>query len=165
MRARRLVVLTALFASACGGLNVLIHRGPIEFVAPDGQHWPGLVEVQEEYGPAGFHPVGVVLGEPFDIVLSTASSIQAVFDPDLRIAWGPLGWLASLTPFVTASGPIKFWWPWGSWGPVPVDESQLTALRDGDAEQRLAAARAATDDERIVSARLTSDEPLPPPRR
>ncbi|MBI5853087.1 MAG: hypothetical protein HZB39_18915 [Planctomycetes bacterium] len=165
MRARQFAVLTVLLGSACGGLSVRIDRGPIEFITPDGRRWPGLVEVQEEYGPAGFHPVGVILGEPFDVVLSTASSIQAVFDPDLRIAWGPLGWLASLTPLVTASGPVKFMWSWGSWGPVPVDESQLTALRDGDAEQRLAAARAATGDERIVSARLTSDESLPATRR
>lgn len=159
---RALTTLLLVLLSSCGA-NLLVVRSHVEARSTTGH----LIELELDYQP----PDGLVhdldspvleflfgiAAEPFDLVVSTGIAIDAMFRADRRVQLGPLGWLASLTPFATLVPCIQF----PPWGRHPVDTETLATLRDGNAEQRAAAARTLLQDDRIRAARVTGGAPAP----
>ncbi|MBI5853088.1 MAG: hypothetical protein HZB39_18920 [Planctomycetes bacterium] len=157
-----LAVLSCLLASSCGHC-LLVESREVVFEAPDGARYPGVIEVNEPHGlldedesPLRKAVVGLLI-EPVDILLSTAIAVEAVFRSDRSIVLGPLGWLATLTPFATAMPQLHLFFS----GVIELDDAQFEALRSGDDERALDAVRAAASEGDIVGARLTSTTPLP----
>lgn len=83
---------------------------------------------------------------PFDWIASTVWGIKAIGDPDLAVAGGPAGWIASLLPCVTlAPGAMEIWTPtaldWHNRGCGPwildCDPSLVAAVRDAPDDARL----------------------------
>ena len=161
MKPRAVATLLPLLAVPACGANLLVVRSYAEARTTTGQ----LVELELDYRP----PYGIVhdldsplleflfgiVAEPFDLVVSTGIAVDAMFRADRSVQLGPLGWLASLTPFATLVPGIEF----APWGRRTVDPAALAALRDGSADQRAAAACALLQDDRITAARVIDQVP------
>jgi hypothetical protein len=156
MRKHPLLLAGALLAPLAGcGTNLLVVRRTVEFRAADGKHFTLPVDYQVADGvmadlvenPVARAGVGLLL-EPIDWLTSTWIAGRAVFDGDLQVAWGPLGWLGSLTPFATLLPRLEL--PPGPQADATAD--QLARLQSADAAVRAAAAREALHDERITAA-------------
>ncbi len=149
--------------SSCGHC-LLIESREVVFEAPDGARYPGVVDVHEPHGlldedesPLRRAVVGLLI-EPVDILFSTAIAVEAVFRSDRSIVLGPIGWLATLTPFATAMPQLHLHLFRSV--VIELDDAQYDALRSGDEERAADAIRDAARDGQIVGARLTSTTPL-----
>lgn len=161
--AATLAIAAALALSSCGHC-LLVESREVVFEAPDGARYPGIVDVNEPHGlldehesPLGRAVVGLLI-EPVDILFSTAIAVEAVFRSDRSIVLGPLGWLATLTPFATAMPQLHL--DLFRSAVIELDDAQYDALRSGDEERAVEAVRDAARDGDIVGARLTSATPL-----
>lgn len=161
MSVRALATLLPLLALPACGANLLVVRTHTEVRSTTGH----VVELELDYQP----PYGIVhdldapvleflfgiVAEPFDVLVSTGFAVDAMFRADRSVQLGPLGWLASLTPFATLVPGLEF----APWGRRNLDADALEQLRSGTDAQRAAAARALLHDERIVGARIQDPSP------
>ncbi|MBX3462486.1 MAG: hypothetical protein KF830_04905 [Planctomycetes bacterium] len=124
---------------ACGSCLLVLHRDVV-LALPDGErhavrvdyHVPhGLLwDGNEETWDIGLvqQVVFGLLLEPVDILFSTAIAATSVVQSDTSVMAGPLGWLASLTPFATLVPAMHLAPP----TVAPVDAATVAALRDND---------------------------------
>lgn len=129
----RAAVATLLLLSAC---NVSQHRQDFALVAGRDRQ---LVSAWLQ--PADSGPKSLWLDTlffPLDFLGSTWTCLEAPFRDDVAITWGPLGWLATLLPGVSANWygdaeksplPIKPFAPEPTPIPVAVRPDDLQALR------------------------------------
>lgn len=137
------------------GTNLLVVQRDVEFRAADGTTLAMAVDYRIADGvladlveqPVARAGVGLLL-EPVDWIASTWVAMTALFDGEQHVAWGPLGWLGSLTPFATLLPRVEF--PPGPRADLSAE--QLARLRSQDPAVRAAAARDALHDERITAA-------------
>lgn len=139
------------------GANLMIWRQGVTGVLPDGSEVPLVVEVRQEHGMLEpefdrdwqrWLPQAVVatILEPIDVVFSTAGAVEALFRDEFRVAGGPLGWFAALTPCATlCPGMIA-----GVRSPVTIDADQWRELQREEPWRRLAAARAVCHNDRVI---------------
>ncbi len=161
------ILLLLVLAAGLGscGTCLLVLSCNVEFRAPDGATYAGVVEYRQPAGllnlddsPIGAAIFGLLL-EPVDIVLSTVIAVDAMFDAETAVELGPLGYVATLTPFFTLMPLLQLPPPLR----IDVDAEQLGSLRGSDAARRGGAIRAAAHDARILDAHLTTGDPLPQP--
>lgn len=151
--AGRAALLTASAALTACGPCLLVIRQDVVFVGPQAEELPGEIEWREPDGILspryGAFPANL-LGEPFDLLFSTITAVNAMFDDDESVLGGPLGWIAALTPFATLVGapslpPLRR---------IELHGDAIHLLRGGDSSAGAAAVRAALRDERVGAARL-----------
>lgn len=151
-RFARLVLALLPALPGCGASLLVIHR-PFELQTTDGYAQPLVIGyripdgfLQDDREPISNAVFGL-LAEPFDWLASTYVAIGCLFDDEESVAYGPLGWLAALTPFATLVPRLEF-------PPVltaRLDRFAARRLVQGDAAARAAAARELFDDDRICS--------------
>lgn len=147
--------LGVLVLSGCG-TNLLVTHRQIDLATESGARLPATIDfrirdglLQQDDAPVQTAIVGL-LCEPVDWVTSTWCAISCTWDDEYSVAWGPLGWLASLTPFATLVPALEL-------PPVlfaKVGDAMVARLRDPDPEVRAAAARELFGDDRITGCTL-----------
>lgn len=147
MPRHRSAAAAAIAALLLAGCNVSEHRHAFELVAgTDVQH------LQVWLRPADSGPGSLWLDTvlfPLDFVASTWTCAAAIWSDDVAVAWGPLGWLATALPVVSANWygdaervamPIRPWAPDARPLRFVVGRQDLIAVRRAsDAGERLQA--------------------------
>jgi hypothetical protein len=137
-----------LLGNASCGACLLIQRQDATLRTVDGTQVPVRVEWLVPNGilmadaPVRRFVLGLLL-EPVDWCISSGAACVALFSDDTDVALGPLGWLATLTPFATLF-PAPEARPSRS---VAVDAGQLARLRAGD----LSTAQEVFGDDRVCA--------------
>lgn len=146
------LLLGLLVLPGCGA-NLLLLERSFELQTTDGYAQPLRVGyripdgfLQDDHDPVSNAVFGL-LAEPFDWLASSYVAIGSLFDDEESVAYGPLGWLAALTPFATLVPRLEF-------PPVftaRLDRFAARRLVQGSAAERAAAARELFGDDRICS--------------
>ncbi len=151
MRIVTTVVVFACLLVSCGVSMLVVTRDAM-IRTPDGELLRVVVELRSDSGALGTEETEplVVLGtaflgilvEPLDMVVSTILGVDAVFRDDARVEGGPIGWLASLTPFATLTPPVyPSLFELSRDRAYDVSAEQLSLLRSPDPMVRAATAR------------------------
>ncbi|MBK8099446.1 MAG: hypothetical protein IPK26_20245 [Planctomycetes bacterium] len=93
--------------------------------------------------------------EPIDWLFSTGVAVQSLFASDQDVVAGPVGYVASLTPFWTLVPALELPPP----TTLKLDGRQRVALYDEDPARRVAAIAAAANDPRLVAVSRESAGP------
>ncbi len=150
---RAAALLLAVLALPGCGANLLLLERSFELQTTDGYVQPLRIGyripdgfLQDDHDPVSNAVFGL-LAEPLDWLASTYVALGCLFDDEESVAYGPLGWLAALTPFATLVPRLEF---------PPVFTARLDRLAarrlvQGDAAARTSAARELFGDPRICS--------------
>ena len=150
------------------GYNLMHVRRDVTFRTESGQEWQTKAWLRPQWGAmdlGGNFNVGsgegacVILGvmaliELTDDLGSCGWAIGAMFDDDLEVAYGPVGWILSILPLITLIPPdvpregVSF----------KVSDEHLAILRDGTPENREQVLARIRDRYRYELIRLERDE-------